>query len=174
MITGSDQFAASSEDYTVSTAAQRIKGSGFDDGDVCLIYRAANTSLNHLGITWRTSGSTPSGPLADEYTPLPIGVRAGAAPDAAFVTFACSGVQDFLSSEPRYVTVGVEPKGPLEDPRGNEKVLRDAYATVAHSFSLALAKELGCKDNGGLKSKPTLTPVKAAPSPSKGTQGDRQ
>lgn len=44
------------------------------------------------------------------------------------------------------------------DPEGAPDALKDAYATVAHSFSLAMAKELGCEDNAGLPETPDLTP----------------
>ncbi|MER7219494.1 MULTISPECIES: hypothetical protein [Streptomyces] len=37
--------------------------------------------------------------------------------------------------------------------------LKDAYATVAHSFSLAMAKKLRCEKNGGLPAKPVLDPA---------------
>ncbi|MFI8269826.1 MULTISPECIES: hypothetical protein [Streptomyces] len=37
--------------------------------------------------------------------------------------------------------------------------LKDAYATVAHSFALALAKELRCENDGGLEPRPALDPV---------------
>ncbi|MEU4682858.1 hypothetical protein AB0G24_07030 [Streptomyces xinghaiensis] len=56
----------------------------------------------------------------------------------------------------------VEPGGRPTEPEGDTEeleALEDAYATVAHSFSLAMAKELGCEDNGGLKAKPSLNPV---------------
>ncbi|GGS03170.1 MULTISPECIES: hypothetical protein [Streptomyces] len=37
--------------------------------------------------------------------------------------------------------------------------LKDAYATMAHSFALALAKELRCENDGGLEPRPALDPV---------------
>ncbi|WP_416518298.1 hypothetical protein [Streptomyces achromogenes] len=44
-------------------------------------------------------------------------------------------------------------------PEGDIKALKNAYATVAHSFSLAMAKELRCEKNGGLPAKPVLIPA---------------
>ncbi|GGW20663.1 hypothetical protein GCM10018980_44240 [Streptomyces capoamus] len=41
-------------------------------------------------------------------------------------------------------------------PEGDVEALVDAYATVAHSFSLAMAEELRCEKNGGLPAKPVL------------------
>ncbi|MDX2674252.1 hypothetical protein NEH83_12745 [Streptomyces sp. JUS-F4] len=46
-----------------------------------------------------------------------------------------------------------------EDPEGDPEKLKDAYATVAHSFALAMAKELGCENDGGLEARPVLDPV---------------
>ncbi|WP_405694426.1 hypothetical protein [Streptomyces sp. NBC_01185] len=38
------------------------------------------------------------------------------------------------------------------------EALKNAYATVAHSFSLATAKESGCENNAGLPETLDLTP----------------
>ncbi|GAB2940412.1 hypothetical protein GCM10027075_46320 [Streptomyces heilongjiangensis] len=45
------------------------------------------------------------------------------------------------------------------EPGGDIDALKDAYATVAHSFSLAMARELRCEKNGGLAAKPVLDPA---------------
>ncbi|MEV0778162.1 hypothetical protein ACIBLA_01520 [Streptomyces sp. NPDC050433] len=45
------------------------------------------------------------------------------------------------------------------EPEGDERPQKNAYATLAHSFALAQAKELGCDNNGGLKTKPSLIPA---------------
>ncbi|MFG2318764.1 hypothetical protein [Streptomyces tendae] len=41
----------------------------------------------------------------------------------------------------------------------NVEAFKDAYATVAHSFTLAMAKELVRADSGGLPAKPVLGPA---------------
>ncbi|WP_146132613.1 hypothetical protein [Streptomyces solincola] len=177
LITGSTRFVQSSKTNSVENAAQGIKEAGWPNqpsyGDVCIVY-VPSPSHKEVEVTWRMESSAHKGPLASKFTELPIGERAGASPTKSFVTFACSDTADFPVAEPRYFTIEARLGGPPREPDGDVNALRDAYATVAHSFSLALAKELGCKDNGGLKSKPTLTPVKAAPSPSEGTLEDRQ
>jgi hypothetical protein len=53
----------------------------------------------------------------------------------------------------------VERWGTPTEPEGDTEALKDAYVTVAHSFSLAMAKELGCEKNGGLPQKPVLDPA---------------
>ena len=45
------------------------------------------------------------------------------------------------------------------EPEGDPDVLKDAYATVAHSLSLAVAMQLGCEDDGGLEDQPSLDPA---------------
>lgn len=64
-----------------------------------------------------------------------MGEDAGAAHDAAHVAFACSHKDQPGSSQ------------------------KNAYATLAHSFALAMAKELKCDNNGGLEDKPSLVPA---------------
>ncbi|MFD4771143.1 hypothetical protein [Streptomyces niveus] len=76
-----------------------------------------------------------------------MGEDAGATHDMAYVTFACGHKDEPNSSAEATVRTG---------PEGDERRKKNAYATVAHSF--ALAKELGCEDNGGLKPKPSLIP----------------
>ncbi|MCX4505629.1 hypothetical protein ACH4E9_30680 [Streptomyces anulatus] len=46
-----------------------------------------------------------------------------------------------------------------KEPEGDPQKLKDAYATVAHSVSLSMAKELGCENNGGLQERPPLDPA---------------
>ncbi|WP_381794705.1 hypothetical protein [Streptomyces niveus] len=84
--------------------------------------------------------------------------EAGAAHDTAFVTFPCSHKEHPLA-RPDYISVWVSATGIPTEPEGDERPQKDAYATLAHSFALAQAKELGCEDNGGLKTKPSLIPA---------------
>jgi hypothetical protein len=46
-----------------------------------------------------------------------------------------------------------------KEPEGDIEALKDAYVTVARSFSLAMAKELRCEKNGGLPARPVLDPA---------------
>ncbi|WP_323145190.1 hypothetical protein [Streptomyces anulatus] len=44
-----------------------------------------------------------------------------------------------------------------KEPEGDPEKLKDAYATVVHSVSLAMA--LCCENNGGLEARPSLDPA---------------
>lgn len=55
-------------------------------------------------------------------------------------------------------SVGVERWAPGE-PEGDPQKLKDAYATVAHSVSLAVAKELDCENDGWPEARPSPDPA---------------
>ncbi|MFE2294476.1 hypothetical protein [Streptomyces sp. NPDC059452] len=100
----------------------------------------------------------PSGDPAPKFTVLRMGERALTAPDGAFLRFACrSGM--LPGSGPAHLGVGVERGGMTVEPEGDPEALKNAYATVAHSFSLAMAKELECENDGGLEARPSLDPM---------------
>lgn len=86
-----------------------------------------------------------------------MGERALAAPDGAVVQFACRSAEP-PGSTPARIRLGVERWSPT-DPEGDPEKLTDAYATVAHSISLAMAKELDCENNGGLEARPSPDPA---------------
>ncbi|MEU9057591.1 hypothetical protein AB0D13_01535 [Streptomyces sp. NPDC048430] len=87
-----------------------------------------------------------------------MGELAGTAPDRAFVTFACrSGELPGLA--PAHVVIHINFGAVSEEPEGDVEALKDAYATVTHSFSLAMAREMGCEDDGGLEARPSLDPA---------------
>ncbi|MEU5715558.1 hypothetical protein AB0G71_07155 [Streptomyces sp. NPDC020403] len=161
-ITGSPRFEASGEEYTVARAAQELSdtftSSATGHGDVCRIYPPVGTAGGELRITWHLSPETPGDAPAAKYTVLKMGERAGAAPDGAFVDFACRG-GDLSGSSPAHINIAVEPGGMPEEPEDDIEELKNAYATVAHSFSLAMAKELGCEGDGGLQARPSLDPA---------------
>ncbi|QNP63410.1 hypothetical protein [Streptomyces genisteinicus] len=162
-ITGADRFEASGTTSTVANAAAGITDEGVSttvgDGDICRIYPTApDASVDELRVEWRMTSGAPKGPFADEFTLLPMGEATGAAPDQAFVAFACEG-GDLPGDTPRHLQAEVGRGGMPVPPDGDEQKLREAYATVAHSFAVSLAKELGCRDAGGLPAKPVLKPA---------------
>jgi hypothetical protein len=162
VITGSARFEASGEKSTVPAAAQELTrtaaSSASGNGDICRIYPPLASPVEALRITWELSGSAPKQPSASKFTLLPMGERAGTAPDGAFIAFTCHD-ENLPNSTPHHIAISVEPTGMPTDPEGDTQALQDAYATVAHSFSLAMAKELGCSDDGGLEARPSLTPA---------------
>ncbi|MFI1930964.1 hypothetical protein [Streptomyces sp. NPDC020330] len=161
MITGSSRFAGPAEGSTVARAAsllsEAFSSPAADDGDICQVFAVDAAQSDRLEVTWELTGGPPEGEPASKFTVLPMGERALAAPDAGVVQFACRN-EKLLGSQPAHIDVGVERWSP-EEPEGDPEKLKDAYATVAHSVALAMAKELGCENNGGLEARPSLDPV---------------
>ncbi|MFJ6851310.1 hypothetical protein ACIQM3_12335 [Streptomyces sp. NPDC091271] len=158
VITGSSRFEASGAKSTVANAAGELSegftSSTTGDGDVCRIYAPDD----ELRITWQLSGSSATDDPASKFTVLKMGERALTATDGAYLRFACRSGK-LPGSEPAHIDIGVERGGMPTEPEGDPDALKDAYATVAHSFSLAMAKELGCENDGGLEAMPSLDPA---------------
>lgn len=160
VITGSSRFE--DDESTVVRAVQalseRFASSATGDGEVCRVYPTTGTSDDDLRITWQLSGSAPVDDPAPKFTVLKMGERALAATDGAYLRFACrSG--ELPGSAPARIDIGVERGGMPTEPEGDPEALKNAYATVAHSFSLAMAKELDCENDGGLEARPSLDPA---------------
>ncbi|MEV3931654.1 hypothetical protein [Streptomyces sp. NPDC049944] len=163
LIAGSSRFEASGRTSTVADAAQDLSdqftSSFTGHGDVCRIFTPVGVpDVVPLEITWRLSGSAPEGGPGSRYTELEMGELAGTAPDRAFVTFACRSAE-LPGVAPAHVDLHVNFGAVPAEPEGDVEALVDAYATVAHSFALAMAKELGCADDGGLEAQPSLDPA---------------
>ncbi|MFG2170413.1 hypothetical protein ACGFMO_03340 [Streptomyces niveus] len=154
-ITGETRFIASGENSTVTDAAEELTREAITSthkrGDICRIYPYA--PVDELRMRWELMSNAPTGTPDPKFTRLPMGERAGAAHDTAYVTFACG------RNQPDYISAWAESTGRPTEPEGDERPLKNAYATLAHSFALAMAKELDCADNAGLKPKPSLIPA---------------
>ncbi|WP_371244346.1 hypothetical protein [Streptomyces pimonensis] len=163
VITGSSRFEASAEEYTVAQAAADLVDAFLDPrvyrGDVCRVYTPIDTPDFDLRITWDLEDSAPTGASAPEFTVLKMGERAVAAADKAYVFFACRSDKLAGSSSAAHIVIGVEHRDVWTEPEGDVEALKDAYATVAHSVSLAMAKELRCEENGGLPARAVLDPA---------------
>ncbi|TXS55282.1 hypothetical protein EAO77_03010 [Streptomyces sp. t39] len=161
VITGAALFAASGEKATVEAAARELVRMGastaIGNGDICRILPPAGSPVEEVRVTWEMSAGEPQGAGAPRFTALPMGERAGAAGDGAFVAFACTG-GDLPGDAPRHLRVVVQKGGTPVVPDGDERRLREAYATVAHSFALALAGEIGCRP-ADLPAEPSLSPL---------------
>ncbi|MFD4261533.1 hypothetical protein ACFWR9_28890 [Streptomyces sp. NPDC058534] len=163
VITGTSRFGTTAETSTVAHAATELveawpRSTGGRD-DVCRIYTADGTSDFALRVTWGLKGGPPTGTPAPDFTVLKMGERTLAAANRASVRFACRSDRFPESTKAAHIAIGVERWGMPTEPEDNVEALKDAYATVAHSFSLAMAKELGCEENGGLPAKPVLDPA---------------
>ncbi|MEU6099929.1 hypothetical protein [Streptomyces flaveolus] len=163
VITGSSRFGTTGEKSTVAQAATDLVAAfpaptgGRDD--VCRIYTADGTSDFAIRVTWRLDDGNSTGTPASDFTVLPMGEETLAAANRASVLFACRSDKFPNKMNETLVAIGVERWGMPTEPEGNVEALKDAYATVAHSFSLAMAKELGCEKNGGLPERPVLDPA---------------
>lgn len=161
VITGSSRFEESDETSTVVHAARELSekftSSATGDGDICTVFAEDAKQSDRLEVTWELTGGPPEGEPASKFRVLRMGERALAAPDAGVVQFACRNEKS-LGSQPAHVDIGVERWSP-KDPEGDPEKLTDAYATVVHSFALAMAKELRCENDGGLEPRPVLDPA---------------
>ncbi|MEU9338255.1 hypothetical protein AB0D49_34755 [Streptomyces sp. NPDC048290] len=164
-IMGVDQFEASDDDYTIPRAVEDLRLTGRTDGagneDICRIYTPLQAKTEPLRIRWwlmdRTANKDEN--VAPQFTKLSMGDLSGTSPDAAFISFDCHDNNSPLTSVPYHMRVFVQTTGAPVEPEGDPKALEDAYAALAHSFALAMAKELRCTDDGGLEAQPSLTPV---------------
>ncbi|GGY97006.1 hypothetical protein [Streptomyces nitrosporeus] len=161
-ITGSDRFEATGEESTVAAAARALTGRGTSsaagNGDVCRIHAPEGTPEDELRITWQLSDSALEATPAPKFTVLEMGERTLAAPDSAYITFACRSGK-LPGADPDRIEIGVEHGGMPREPEGDTGALEDAHVAVAHSFALAMAKELGCGKDGGLPARPSLDPA---------------
>jgi hypothetical protein len=163
VITGSSRFGTTAEKSTVARAARDLVeafpvATGGRD-DVCRIYTADGTPDFAIRVTWGLEDGPPTGTPAPDFTVLDMGERTLAAANRASVRFACRSDRFPNSTNAAHVAIGVERWGMPTESEGNVEALKDAYATVAHSFSLAMAKELRCEKNGGLPARPVLDPA---------------
>ncbi|WP_137233685.1 hypothetical protein [Streptomyces sp. BPSDS2] len=160
-ITRSSRFERSDEKSTVAYAANSLSreftSSLTTDGDICQVFAIGAALSDRLEVTWELTDGRPVRDLASKFTVLRMGERALTAVDAGSVQFACRS-EKLPGSQPAHIDINVERWSP-EDPEGDPEKLKDAYATVAHSFALAMAKELGCENDGGLEARPVLDPV---------------
>jgi hypothetical protein len=162
VITGSPRFAASAEEYTLEQAAVNLvntfPGTDFFE-DVCRVYTPPGTPDFELRITWGLVGGPPTGTPAPKFTVLKMGQLAATSEGRAYIRFACRS--DRLSDATRlaHIEITVERARLPNNFDVETDVLKDAYATVAHSVSLAMARELRCEDDGGLPAQPVLEPA---------------
>ncbi|MBM7057398.1 MULTISPECIES: hypothetical protein [Streptomyces] len=161
VITGSSRFEGSGPEYTLAQAVramrERLAFAVVGDGDICRVYGMSASPMEYIEVTWELTGGPPKGEPASKFTVLPMGERALTAPDAAAVQFACQSAK-LPGSTPTHIDIGVQRWLPM-DPEGDPEKLKDAYATVVHSFALAMAKELRCENDGGLEARPSLDPA---------------
>ncbi len=163
VITGSSRFGTTAPESTVAQAAtDLVEAWPYPTDrrdDICRVYTAAGEPEFELRITWGLAGGPPTRTPAPQFTALKMGEETLAAEYKAVIQFACRSDRFPNATKPAHVAVGVERWGVRREPEGDVEALKDAYATVAHSFSLAMAGELRCEKNGGLPAEPVLDPA---------------
>ncbi|MFE2040566.1 hypothetical protein ACFXAZ_06445 [Streptomyces sp. NPDC059477] len=165
VIMGVDQFEASAKEYTIPLAVEALRLKGKTEGtgteDICRIYTPIDALTEPLRVRWWLSDSTATkdDDVASKFTALPMGNLAGTSTDEAFVAFDCHDNNSPLTSVPYHIDIFVETTDLPVEPEGDPQALEDAFATLAHTFAVAISKELRCTDNGGLKAQPSLTPA---------------
>ncbi|WP_328506989.1 hypothetical protein [Streptomyces sp. NBC_00391] len=162
VITGSSRFEASADEYTVAQAATGLVDAFPDPTtteDICRVFMPIGTPDFDLRITWNLEDGPPTDPSASKFTELKMGELAVAAADEAIVFFACQSPRFYDPKSSAHIVIDVQHWAAHTEPEDNVEALKDAYATVAHSVSLAMAKELRCENNGGLPTKPVLDPA---------------
>ncbi|MFI1786129.1 hypothetical protein [Streptomyces rubiginosohelvolus] len=161
VITGASRFEGSGPDGTVAFATKWLSegydSPAADDGDICRIYAKNSAADDRLEVTCELTWGPPKGEPAAKFKVLPMGERALAAADAGSIQFACRS-EKLPGSTPAHIDIDVERWSP-QDLEGDPEKLTDAYATVVHSFALAMAKELRCENDGGLEPRPALDPA---------------
>lgn len=126
-------------------------------GEGCYIYAVGSADAERLKVSWYLTPKPATEPSPD-FTMLRMGERAGAASDEGYVVFACADDSGSPDASPDYVGVRVDSRFGSRESEPDPKALRNAHATVAHSFALAMAKGLGCVDHAGLPAEPVLIP----------------
>ncbi|MFD0317760.1 hypothetical protein [Streptomyces flavalbus] len=161
VIAGSSRFEASEEKYTVAQTASDLVETwprttvGRDIA--CRIFTSGSPRVQII-ITWGVGDGPPTGALGPRFTVLKMGERTLVAADKASVHFACRSDRLPTARKTAHTLIGVERWSMPKVPEGDVEALKDAYVTVAHSFSQAMAKELRCEKNGGLPVRPVLDP----------------
>lgn len=112
-----------------------------------------------MRISWRLFDGPPTDPSNPHAIVLDMGERTVAQLDQGYVQFACRS--DRLSHSSRVGKLSVSVWQAVKYPQSevDPRALKNAYVTVAHSFALAMAKELHCDKNGGLPAHPVLAPA---------------
>lgn len=164
VMTGSSRFEASGKKYTVTQAAENLVAEypiTPTDGteDACLVFTPVGTPEVELKISWRVADEVSTGVPGEEFIALKMGEWAVTSPEKALLQFACTSDKLGQSAGAAHIEIGVQRWGMPKKPDDGNGALKDAYATVAHSFSLAMAKELHCEGNGGLPARPSLDPA---------------
>lgn len=161
LITGAKRADVVDDRLTLAGAAEELnrrrQSTTRGYGEICRLYASRATGAAELRVFWNLMADVEGKP-APKFTMLPMGERAGAAWDGGYVMFACTRRGGAPGTSPYVASVFVRSSLPIPEPEGGAKNLKNAYATMAHAFALAMVKELDCADDAGLPAEPVLIP----------------
>lgn len=163
VITGSSRYRPSAERSTIARAAENVvadfPGPSVGREDICRIFTADGARPFAMRVSWRLFVGPPTDPSNPDAIVLDMGERTVAQLDQGYVQFKCESDRFPHSSKEGKISVSVWQRLKHPKPEVDDTLLKNSYATVAHSFALALAKELRCTDNGSLPERPVLEPA---------------
>ncbi|MFE7572360.1 hypothetical protein ACFU76_36400 [Streptomyces sp. NPDC057539] len=120
--------------------------------------RGAGQMDINFGI-YRAEDVLSTGHSAQEH-PYRLGKRALAGSGASRLYFECVTAQMEGSDEqPARINVSSKISGPPGWKSEDTRAVREAHLSVLHATALAVAKKLGCENNGGLPEKVVLEPM---------------
>ncbi|MFE7397399.1 hypothetical protein [Streptomyces sp. NPDC057557] len=167
LISGSEEFEPTGKGSTTASAAQKVidnfsplsENPSMTPEDLCRIYPADESNREEIRIQFHLlygKSAKPDGDMASGQRAFRMGEEASAGTDRSFLQFACTSDKLSGSAEsPAHVEVVISQQ---KVPEGDTEELRSAQATLVHSVSLAMARQLNCADDGGLEERPALKP----------------
>ncbi|MFF4008408.1 hypothetical protein [Streptomyces sp. NPDC001717] len=159
---GAETFAQSADDESAGDAARRLAAEPMDDGAwreqrICSVHKGPQAGIADLTVTVErvrpaVADATHSGPGVARYV---VGHGAWADVNKAVVYVDCLSpkVAGADGTSPAVLAVSAWNR---TFPQGDVVKYQEANLVLAHAGAVALAKELSCKDNGGLTDKPTM------------------
>ncbi|MFD9411063.1 hypothetical protein ACFWBN_29120 [Streptomyces sp. NPDC059989] len=165
---GSGTFARSTDRDSVQAATAELAAEPVAGGDtwrerrICTLYKDADSNVAELTVTAErvlpgVADAKHTDPDAARYR---VGRNAWADPNRGVVYVDCVSprLAGAEGASPAVLAVSAWNR---TSPHGDAAAYRQANLTLAHAAAVALVKELGCKDSGGLQERLTVQEVPA-------------
>ncbi|MFC9298763.1 hypothetical protein ACFTWH_22740 [Streptomyces sp. NPDC057011] len=165
---GSGTFARSTDRDSVQAATGELAaepvsgGNSWQERRICTLYKDADSNVAELTVTAErvlpgVADAKRTDPDAARYR---VGRNAWADPNRGVVYVDCvsSRLVGTEGAAPAVLAVSAWNR---TSPHGDTAAYREANLTLAHAAAVALVKDLGCKDNGGLQERLTVQEVPA-------------
>ncbi|MGT2528643.1 hypothetical protein ACU4GG_17020 [Streptomyces nojiriensis] len=159
---GTETFAQSADDESAGDAARKLAAEPMDDGAwreqrMCSVRKGPQAGIADLTVTAErvrpaVADATHSGPGVARYV-MGRGAWADANRAVVYVDCLSPKLAGADGTSPAVLAVSAWNR---TFPQGGAAKYQEANLMLAHAGAVALAKELSCKDNGGLADKPTL------------------